>query len=47
MLEEIDKNPKGLIKITDVLGRATQTTNNNPIFYIYENGKVEKKVIVD
>ena len=47
MLEEIDGEPKGLIKITDVLGRTTQATSNNPLFYIYENGKVEKKIIVD
>ena len=47
MLEEIDGEPKGLIKITDILGRTIQATNNNPLFYIYENGKVEKKIIVD
>jgi len=47
ILEEIDGDPKGLIKITDVLGRATKATNNNPLFYIYENGKVEKKLIID
>jgi hypothetical protein len=47
ILEEIDGEPKGLVKITDVLGRTTQATSNNPLFYIYENGKVEKKVVVD
>ena len=47
ILEEIDGEPKGLIKITDVLGRTTKATNNNPLFYIYENGKVEKKLIID
>lgn len=47
ILEEIDGEPKDLIKITDVLGRTTKITNNNPLFYIYENGKVEKKIIVD
>ena len=47
MLEEIDGEPKGLIKITDVLGRTTQTTSNNPLFYIYENGSVEKKIIIE
>ncbi len=46
ILEEIDGDPKGLIKITDVLGRATKATNNNPLFYIYENGSVVKKIIV-
>jgi hypothetical protein len=47
MLEEIDEKPKGLIKITDVLGRTTQATSNNPLFYIYENGSVEKKIIIE
>ena len=47
ILEEIDGEPKGLLKIIDVLGRDTQSTSNNPLFYIYENGKVEKKMIVD
>ena len=47
MLDEIDGEPKGLIKITDVLGRTTQTTSNNPLFYIYENGSVEKKIIIE
>jgi len=47
MLEEIDSEPKGLIKITDVLGRTIQATSNNPLFYIYENGSVEKKIIIE
>ena len=47
MLDEIDGEPKGLIKITDVLGKTTQATNNNPLFYIYENGKVEKRIIIE
>jgi len=46
-LEEIDGEPKGLIKITDILGRTTKATNNNPIFYIYENGIVKKKIIIE
>ena len=36
-----------LIKIIDVLGRKTIATNNNPLFYIYDNGSVEKKIIVE
>ena len=42
ILEEIDKAPKGLIKITDILGRTIKATNNNLLFYIYDNGSVEK-----
>ncbi len=47
MLEEIDGEPKGLIKITDVLGRTTKTTNNTTLFYLYDNGSVEKKIIIE
>ncbi|MEC7863584.1 MAG: LamG-like jellyroll fold domain-containing protein [Bacteroidota bacterium] len=47
ILEEIDGEPTGIIKITDVLARKTQSTRNNPLFYIYKNGKVEKKIIVE
>tara|TARA_B100000767_G_scaffold125696_1_gene119842 strand:+ start:298 stop:1272 length:975 start_codon:yes stop_codon:yes gene_type:complete len=36
-----------LIKIIDVLGRTTIATNNNPLFYIYDNGSVAKKIIVE
>ena len=44
-INEIDTERK-LIKIIDVLGRTTIATNNNPLFYIYDNGSVEKKIII-
>jgi hypothetical protein len=47
ILEEIDSKPMQLIKIIDVLGREIQTTNNNPLFYIYDDGTVEKKLIIE
>ena len=47
ILEEIDSEPMQLIKIIDVLGRKIQSSNNNPLFYIYENGIVEKKIIIE
>ena len=37
---------KKLLRITDVFGRETKQTNQ-PLFYIYENGMVEKKLIVE
>ena len=37
---------KQLIKITDLLGRATEKTVNTPLLYIYNDGTVEKKIIV-
>jgi len=36
-----------LIKIIDLLGRNTIAKNNNLLFYIYNNGSVEKKIIIE
>ena len=38
---------KILMKITDLLGRETEKTINTPLFYIYSNGEVEKKIFVN
>ena len=35
-----------LIKKIDVLGRETNQTNQ-PLFYIYDDGTVEKKLIIE
>ena len=37
---------KKLVKIIDVLGRETNPTNT-PLFYIYDDGTVEKKIIIE
>ena len=42
----ISKNEKTLIRIIDVLGRKATPTYNAPLFYIYDDGTVEKKLIV-
>ena len=34
-------------KIFDFLGRETRVQNNIPLFYIYDDGTVEKKIILD
>jgi len=34
-----------LMKIVDVLGRNTKANKNQTLFYIYDNGSVEKKII--
>lgn len=36
-----------LLKIVDVLGRESHPKRNTPLFYIYENGVVERKVIIE
>ena len=38
---------KKLIKIVDVLGRESLENKNTPLFYIYEDGRVEKRIILD
>ena len=44
-IEDLNNNKK-LIKITDVLGRESKV-GGGPLFYIYEDGTVEKKIIVE
>jgi len=34
-------------KIFDVLGRETKAKKNTPLFYIYDDGTVEKKIIIE
>ena len=36
-----------LISIVDVLGRQNKGTKNEPLFYIYENGSVEKRIVIE
>ena len=38
---------KELHKITDILGRETKGSKNQPLFYIYDDGTVEKKLIIE
>ena len=42
-ISEINKKKK-LVKITDILGRETK---NNPLFYIYDDGTVEKRITIE
>jgi Leucine-rich repeat (LRR) protein len=39
-------NSKNVIKVTDLLGRETKATNQL-LFYIYNDGTVEKKVVIE
>ena len=38
---------KELIRIIDILGRETKEKKNEPLFYIYDDGTVEKKIILE
>ena len=40
-------NQRTLIKITDILGREVNEKQNTTLFYIYSDGTVEKKIIME
>jgi len=44
---DIVNNKSSLIKITNMLGQETPYRKNTPLFYIYDNGTVEKKIIIE
>tara|TARA_A100001037_G_C15113841_1_gene620388 strand:+ start:190 stop:1383 length:1194 start_codon:yes stop_codon:yes gene_type:complete len=41
------QNVKELNKVVDVLGRSVVPKSNVPLFFIYNNGSVEKKIIIE
>ena len=45
-ISEINTKKK-LLNIIDVLGRATKRTKNQPLFYIYNDGTVEKRIVIE
>ena len=48
-LFEVKNSNNKVVKIVDVLGRDIKDSNqkNIPLFYIYEDGSVKKKLIVE
>ena len=40
-------NEKKLIKVTDILGREIKEKKNIPLFYIYNDGTVEKRIVIE
>ena len=38
---------RNVIKITDLLGQETPYRKNTPLFYIYDDGTVEKRIVID
>ena len=38
---------KEILKITDILGREVNEKRNTPLFYIYDDGTFEKKIIIE
>ena len=46
IVSEINTVEKQLIKIVDVLGREVKPQHNTPLFYIYNDGSLEQKIII-
>jgi hypothetical protein len=43
---EESTNNKKLISITNVLGQKTSFRKNTSLFYIYDDGTVEKRIVI-
>jgi hypothetical protein len=46
-LDEIGSINKKLIKVVDMLGRETSINSNQTLFFIYEDGTIEKRYTID
>jgi hypothetical protein len=46
-VQEVNSNNKQLLKIVDVLGKEVPYKKNVPLFYMYSDGTVEKKLIIE
>ena len=44
---DITNNKSSLVKITDMLGQETPYRRNTPLFYIYDDGTVEKRIVIE
>ena len=45
-IEGFESNKVQIVEIRDVLGRKTKIKNNKPLLFIYNDGKVEKRIII-
>ena len=46
-IKEVNHFKRNLLEVKDLLGRKTKIIKNKALFYIYNDGSVEKKLIVD
>ena len=44
---DLTNNQKSLLKITNVLGKETSYRKNSPLIYIYDDGTVEKRIVIE
>ena len=47
VLDNESNSSKELIKIIDILGRHTEQTNETILFYLFDDGTVEKRIIIE
>ena len=45
--QELTTHKGKLINIVDVLGRSVNETVKTPLFYMYDDGTVEKRIIIE
>ena len=46
-VDELNHKNRELIKTVNLLGRGTKGTKNEPLFYIYDDGTVEKRIVIE
>ena len=46
-LNEYQEQSKKLLTVNDVLGRPSKAVKNTRLFYIYEDGSIEQKIVLD
>ena len=46
-ISDITNDKSNLVKITDMLGQETPYRRNTPLFYIYDDGTVEKRIVIE
>jgi hypothetical protein len=44
---EIDSFDKKLLKVVDFLGREISVNSNKTLFFLYEDGTIEKRITLD
>ena len=45
--DELISENKVLLRITNVIGQSIPQRKNTPLFYIYDDGTVEKKIFIE
>ena len=46
-IDEFNSTNRALLKVVDVLGRKTNQKPNTPLFYIYDDGTVEQRIVIE